>query len=375
MKKRWIFLFLLLIGITVAVVWRGRKDTTAAQTKSVEKQAATVAVITVEEQDAPVWLSGIGTVQASNTVTVRPRTSGALDKVGFTEGSIVKEGDVLAQIDPRPYQSVLAQATAKKSQDEAQLANATLAANRFQTLSETDAVSRQELDQANATVAQLTALVQADEASVQGARLDLDLTTIRAPISGRTGMRMIDAGNLVTANQAAGLVALTQVQPITVIFTLPQQNLAALAPHVRPGAPPLKVQVLGDDEAVLDEGLLELIDNEIDTSTGTLRLKATFKNADLSLWPGQFVSARVLVETRKNAIAVPTEAVQPGLDGQFCYVVKSDQTVELRPLKSGPVIEGRTLIEQGLKAGEQIVVTGQGKLKPGARIIVQKSAP
>ncbi len=375
MKKRWIFLFLLLIGITVAVVWRGRKDTTAAQTKSVEKQAATVAVITVEEQDAPIWLSGIGTVQAFNTVTVRPRTSGALDKVGFTEGSIVKEGDVLAQIDPRPYQSVLAQATAKKSQDEAQLANATLAANRFQTLSETDAVSRQELDQANATVAQLTALVQADEASVQGARLDLDLTTIRAPISGRTGMRMIDAGNLVTANQAAGLVALTQVQPITVIFTLPQQNLAALAPHVRPGAPPLKVQVLGDDEAVLDEGLLELIDNEIDTSTGTLRLKAIFKNADLSLWPGQFVSARVLVETRKNAIAVPTEAVQPGLDGQFCYMVKSDLTVELRPLETGPVIEGRTLIEQGLKAGEQIVVTGQGKLKPGARIIVQKSAP
>ncbi|MEO7100447.1 MAG: efflux RND transporter periplasmic adaptor subunit [Luteolibacter sp.] len=373
MKKRWIFLLLLLIAIAAAI-WRARNSSSTA-VKPAEKQAATVVLAKVAESDVPVWLTGIGTVQASNTVTVRPRTSGALDKVNFTEGAIVKEGDVLAQIDPRPYQAVLAQADAKKTQDQAQLANAVLAAERFHTLSKTDAISKQEMDQADASVAQLTALVKADNAAVQAAQLDLDLTTIRAPIAGRTGIRMIDAGNLVTANQSAGLVVLTQMQPVSVIFTLPEQTLATLSPHVRPDAPPLKVQALTDDGDVLAEGLLELIDNQIDMSTGTLRLKATFKNENLALWPGQFVSSRVLVEIRENAITVPTEAVQPGLDGQFCYVVKSDQTVEPRHVKTGLVIDGTTLIENGLKAGESIVVTGQGKLKPGAKVVAQKKAP
>jgi multidrug efflux system membrane fusion protein len=373
MKKRWIFLILLLIGIAAAV-WRGR-ETPAAATNSAEKQAASVVTEKVVESDVPVWLSGIGTVHASNTVTVRPRTSGALDKVGFTEGTLVNEGDVLAQIDPRPYQAALAQAEGKKAQDEAQLANAVLASARFQTLSRTDAVSKQELDQAAAAVSQLTALAKADDAAVQAARLDLDLTTIRAPIAGRTGIRMIDAGNLVTASQAGGLVILTQVQPISVIFTLPQRLLATLSPHIRPNAPPLKVQALTDHGDVLAEGLLELIDNQIDVSTGTLRLKATFKNEEFTLWPGQFVSARVLVETRKGAITVPTEAVLPGLDSQFCYVVKADETVESRPVKTGLVIGSATLIEDGLKVGESIVVTGQGKLKPGAKVVTHEKAP
>jgi len=372
MKKRWIFLFLLLIGIAAAV-WRGWEKP-AANPLLAEKQATAVELAKVVESDVPIWLTGIGTVQASNMVTVRPRTGGALDKVNFTEGSVVKEGDVLAQIDPRPYQAALAQAEAKQTQDEAQLANAVLAAGRFQTLVKTDAVSQQEVDQAGATVAELTALVKADKAAVQAAQLDLDLTAIRAPIAGRTGMRLIDAGNLVTANQAGGLVVLTQVQPVSVVFTLPQQNLSALSPRVRPGLPPLKVQALSDDGDVLAEGLLELIDNQIDPSTGTLRLKATFKNDDLTLWPGQFVSARVLVETREKVITVPSEAVLPGLDGQFCYIVRDDQTVEPRTVRTGPVIEGGTLIEEGLKVGESIVVTGQGKLKPGASVVARNKA-
>ncbi len=372
MKKRWILLLIILIGIAAAV-WRGRGKTDTAP-RSAEKQATSVELADVRESDVPIWLSGIGTVQASNMVTVRPRTGGALDKVNFTEGAMVKEGEVLAEIDPRPYQAALGQTEAKQIQDEAQLANAVLAATRFQTLVKSQAVSQQEVDQAEASVSELTALVKADKAAVQAARLDLDLTTIRAPIAGRTGMRLIDAGNLVTANQAGGLVVLTQMQPVAVVFTLPQRNLSDLSPRVRPGSPPLKVQTLDDSGKVLAEGLLELIDNQIDSSTGTVRLKATFTNDDLVLWPGQFVSARVLVETREKVITVPSEAVLPGLDGQFCYVVKADQTVEPRTVKTGPVIEGITLIEEGLKVGESIVVTGQGKLKPGARVAAQKKA-
>jgi len=372
MKKRWIFLILILIGITAAG-WHGwgKTDTTP---RLAEKQATAVELADVRESDVPIWLSGIGTVQASNTVTVRPRTGGALDKVSFTEGALVKEGDVLAEIDPRPYQAALAQSEAKQAQDEAQLANAVLTAARFQTLVKSEAVSQQEVDQADASVSELTALVKADKAAVQAAQLDLDLTIIRAPITGRTGMRLIDAGNLVTANQTGGLVVLTQMQPVSVLFTLPQRNLAALSPRLRPGSTPLKVQTLDDAGKVLAKGLLELVDNQIDSSTGTLRLKATFGNDNLALWPGQFVSARVLVETREKVVTVPSEAVMPGLDGQFCYVVKADHTVEPRAVKTGPVIEGVTLIEEGLKVGESIVVTGQGKLKPGARVAAQKKA-
>ncbi len=373
MKKRWIVLLLTIVGIAAVVVWRGRQKAETTP-RSAENSATPVVLADVRESDVPIWLSGIGTVQASNTVTVRPRTGGALDKVTFTEGAMVKEGDVLAQIDPRPYQSALSQAKAKQTQDEALLANAVLASNRFEALVKTDAVSQQEVDQAGAAVAELTAMINADKAAVEAAQLNLDLTVIRAPIGGRTGMRLIDAGNLVTADQAGGLVVITQLQPVSVVFSLPQQNLAELAPQVRPGSAPLKVEAIADDGKVLGDGLLELIDNQIDPASGTLRLKATFRNDDLTLWPGQFVSARVLVKTREKVVTVPTEAVMPGLDGQFCYVVKPDQTVEPRSIRTGAVIDGRTLIEEGLKAGEFVVVTGQGKLKPGARVVTQKKA-
>ena len=374
MKKRWIFLLLLVAGITFVAVKRGKKAGAADAAKPAGNGLVAVLTAKVEQKDVPVWLTGIGTVQALNTVTVRPRVGGSLDKINFTEGAMVKKGDVLAEIDPRPFQSVIDQAEAKKLQDEAQLANARLEAARFSNLLKTEAVSKQQSDQAAATVSQLEALVASDDASIRAAKLDLDFTTVRAPISGRTGLRRVDAGNLVTANQESGLVVLTELQPISVVFTLPQQQLSVLAAGMKPGAPKLRVEALGDDELVLDEGELELLDNQIDQSTGTLRLKANFKNEKLTLWPGLFVSARVLVDTRRDALVVASEVVQPGLDGQFCYVVKQDQTVEARPVKTGLQIEGATVIDEGLKAGETVVVTGHTKLKPGSKVAPQEKS-
>lgn len=375
-KTRWFLFLLVLVAAGAAVVWRARatgSDTGAGQAvgRPAGPQAVVVVVAQAESRDVPVWLTGIGSVQAFNTVTVRPRVGGSLDQVTFTEGATVKQGEVLAQIDPRPYRSVLAQAQAKKAQDEAQLTNARLELARVQSLVKNNAVSQQVLDQSQASVAQLTAMVQADQAAVESAQLDLDFTTVRAPIAGRTGVRLVDAGNVVTANQGGGIVVVTPLRPISLVFTLPQQNLPFLRRHMQPGAAPLVAQALDDDGAVLDEGRLELIDNQIDSNTGTLKLKATFANEKLALWPGQFVSARVLVETHKNAVVVPAESIQPGLDGPFTYVVKADSTVEARTLKTGLTFEGVTLVKDGLSVGEKVVREGQSKLKPGAKVAPQ----
>lgn len=378
MKKRWFFLLLLIAATAGIIFWR-REASPAGSSSPAENGNQPVAVIIAEvrRSDVPVWLTGIGSVIASDTVTVRPRVSGSLDKILFTEGSLVKEGDIIAQIDPRPFEATLAQAEAKKLQDEATLANARLDLARFTTLLKTNAVSQQQADQAAATVSQLEALVKADEAAINAAKLDLGFTKVLAPISGRTGVRLVDAGNLVTASQDTGIVVITAIQPINVLFNLPQQNLPALSPALRPGSPKLKVEALGDDGKILAEGQLELVDNRIDPSTGTLKLKAGFSNDNLALWPGQFVTARVLAETRRDSLVVAPEAIQPGLDGPFCYVVKTDNTVEARPVRTGLSIHDGTVIEDGLKPGEKIVVTGHTKLRPGAKVAPQepKEAP
>ncbi|WAC18996.1 efflux RND transporter periplasmic adaptor subunit [Luteolibacter sp. SL250] len=370
MKKRWIILLLLLAGIAAAAVWKKSSPAkgTAAAGKPAAPRAAAVVVGKVRRGDVPIWFTGIGNVQASNTVTVRPRVGGALEKIHFTEGALVKEGDVIAEIDPRPYAAALAQAEAKKVQDEATLANARLEETRFAGLLANDAVSKQQADQAAAAVSQLEALVKADDAAIDAAKLDLEFTKVRAPITGTTGIRLVDAGNLVTANQTTGLVVITAVQPINVIFTLPQKNLSALSAATRGGTPKPRVEAVGDDGKTLGEGSLELIDNQIDTTTGTLKLKAGFPNADLALWPGQFVTARILVETRRDVLLVPTEAIQPGIDGRFCYVVKEDGTVEPRVVKAGISHGQDTVIEEGLIAGDTIVTTGQSKLSPGMKV-------
>lgn len=387
MKPRWVFLGLLVLGIGAALAWRFLPATQAPvakapATKSPAGKGAEgggagkggggrgIAVVTdtVTSRDVPIWLTGLGTVHAFNTVTVRPRVSGTLDSINFTEGQSVKAGDVLAQIDPRPYRSVLEQSRARRTQNAAQLANARRDLERVRTLVETNSESRRILEQQESLVAQLTAAAQSAEAAFEAAQLDLDFTTVRAPIAGRTGVRFVDAGNLVATNQPTGIVVITQLQPISVIFMLPQQHLTALQRRLQADRSPPVVRALGDGGAVIAEGKLDLIDNQIDTSTGTVRLKASFPNTDSALWPGQFVSASILVETRVQATVVPNSVVQPGLDSPFAYVVKADQTVEARSIKPGPIVAGFTIIESGLAPGERVVSDGQSKLSPGTRV-------
>ena len=371
MKRPRSFVLILIIIVIGSLAWLVLHKPAAAVATASKAIAVTTAL--AKNDDVPVWLNGIGSVQANNTVTVRPRVSGELDSIQFTEGQEVKAGDILARIDPRPYQATLDQALAQKAQDEARLINDRREFERVRGLVATNTESRQLLDERAATLAQSTALVQAAQATVDNAKLDLDFTTVRAPIAGRTGVRLVDAGNVVTASQSNGIVVLTQTRPITIIFTLPQQNFLAVQHGIkRSDTTPLPVEAVADDGTILAHGKLALIDNQIDASTGTLRLKATFPNEDESLWPGQFINARVLVETLPQALVVPAEAVQPGIDGPFVYVVKADSTVEPRSLKLGATANGITVITGGLSAGERVIREGQNKLSPGSLVVVEK---
>jgi len=334
-----------------------------------------VFLVKAAARDVPVWLENFGTVQAFNTVTVRPRVSGTIDSVNFTEGQRVKKGDILARIDPRPYQAALAQAKAKKAQDEALLKNARREFERARGLAEEGGESQRTVDLQEASVAQLEAAVQADQAAVDAAQLDLDFTTLRAPIAGLTGFRLLDAGNTVTANQTEGLVVVTQMQPISLVFTLPQRHLAVLRKRLRAGGEHPLAQALQDgadpdsENRVLATGSLDIIDNQVDSATDNLRLKATFPNEHYELRPGQYVGARVLVEMRKDAVLVPKAALQDGTGGSvFVYVVKADNTVEARVVATGPETGGDIVIERGLAAGELVVREGQNKLRPGMKV-------
>lgn len=365
---RWIFLTLLVAAIAGAVMWKNKAVDAMPKTGPDANAPVTVVTVKVVSRDVPLWLTGIGTVQGYNTVVIRPRVGGILEKIEFTEGSMVKKGDIIAQIDPRPYQASLDLATARKAQNEALLVSAKQDRKRMEVLVKSQSVSEQSLEQASARVAELEAAIQADSASIASAQLELDYATVRAPLSGRTGIRHVDEGNLVTANQTEGIVHITQMQPIALQFTLPQKYLSILHAGAAPGETPLKVEALDEQSTPLGEGTLELIDNQIDLSTGTLRLKARFANENLKLWPGQFVVARILVQTREGADVVPTEVIRPGLDGSFAYVVGKDDVVEARYLEVGPNVDGWTVVENGLKAGDEVVREGQVKLKPGAKI-------
>ncbi|MDR2512393.1 MAG: efflux RND transporter periplasmic adaptor subunit [Puniceicoccales bacterium] len=360
-----------------ALAWYIPKQRSAAQEaarqEATERKKRPVPVVLARavRQDVPIWLENTGTVQAYNSVTVRPRVSGTLDSVNFSEGQLVDKDDVLAQIDPRPYRAVLAQAQARKVQDEAQLAHARRELERISALVKLDAESQRLLDQQQASVTQLSALVQADQAAMEAAQLDLEFTTLRAPIAGRTGFRQLDAGNTVTANQSTGLVVITQLQPINVVFSMPQKHLAALRPIISPGGKPLPAQAVIDETGeVVGAGELSLLDNSVDVSTDNVRLKATFPNEDAVLWPGQYVLARVLVSTLKGAILVPAEAVKPGVDGPIVYVVRPGNTVEMRSVVLGPEVRqgNQVVIETGISDGEVLVREGQNKLKTGSSI-------
>jgi multidrug efflux system membrane fusion protein len=318
-----------------------------------------------EKQDFPIAYDGIGTVQAFNTVTIRARVDGTLEKVLFQEGQDVKAGDVLAVIDPRPFKAALDQATAMKAKDEAQLSNAKLDLKRFVDLR--DFASKQSVDTQNTLVAQLTASTKADDAAIENATVQLSYTTITSPIDGRTGVRLIDAGNMIHASEGAALLVVTQMEPIFVTFTLPQDALDAVA--AAQGKGPVKVEALKRDANVLlSSGALSVVDNQIDTATGTIRLKATFANKDRRLWPGAFVNVKVVTEVRHDATVVPSQAVQRGPNGFYVYVVKPDMTVEMRAIATGGTEAGVMLVEKGLSPGDKIVVDGQSKLLPGVKI-------
>jgi multidrug efflux system membrane fusion protein len=352
---------LLLFGWRAAV----QKQADAATPKAPAAIAVDTAAVT--HADVPIYLSGLGTVQAFYTVTVSARVDGELQKVAFIEGQTVHKGDLLALIDPRPNQAAYEQAIAAKAKDAAQLANAKRDFERYTILQPQDLASKQTVDTQRALVDQLTAQVQVDQAMVDNARTQLDYTRITSPIDGRTGIRLMDPGNIVHAAATTGIVVVTQVQPISVIFTLPQEELATVNTALSAG--PVNVTTVSRDGGTeLDQGILSLVDNQIDQTTGTAKFKATFSNAHNTLWPGQYVNARVLVRTERNALTLPTTAVQLGPNGPFTYVVKPDSTVEVRQLKIGDESGGLTVVRTGLALNERVVTSNQYRLQAGAHV-------
>ncbi|TMJ59695.1 MAG: efflux RND transporter periplasmic adaptor subunit [Alphaproteobacteria bacterium] len=328
---------------------------------------------TVASTDVPVFLNAIGTVQAYNMVTIKSRVDGQIVKVAFAEGQDVKAGTALIQIDPRPFQALLDQAMATKQKDEAQLASAQADLVRWAELVPQGVKSRQTYDQQKALVQQLQATVKADDAQIETARLNLSYADIRAPIDGRLGMRLVDAGNMVRAADAAGLVTISQIKPIFVSFTVPQENLHKI--HEKQAGGALAVVAFGgDNKTQLAEGKLSVIDNAIDQPTGTIRLKATFANAEERLWPGEFVNVRLVLSVRKGAPTVPAQTVQDGPTGQYAYVIKDDSTVERRQVEVATVQDGLAVIGKGLSPGEKVVVEGQYRLTNGARVKVEAAA-
>jgi multidrug efflux system membrane fusion protein len=330
---------------------------------------APVQVATVEKKDFPIVLTGLGTVQATNTVTVRSRVDGQVVKVAFKEGQMVKEGDLLVQIDPAPYQAALDQAVAKLAQDEASLKFAKQDLDRTIPLAKQGVSTQQLLEQRTANVANLTAQVQADKAAIDSAKVQLAYTAIRSPLTGRAGFRLVDPGNIVHAADQTGILTITQLQPISVIFTAPEDQLPDINDALKGG--PLKVTAFSSDgRRRLGEGTLRLVDNRVDPASGTISLKASFPNEDNALWPGLSVTTRLLVSTVKNVVVVPDSAVQRGPNGLFAYVVTGDGKAELRDLKVGRIRDGQALVEQGLAPGERIVTAGHYRVQPGARVEV-----
>jgi multidrug efflux system membrane fusion protein len=350
----------------IVIAWRGLHKPAAAATPKVA-QTIQVETASAEPADVPLYLQGLGTVQAFYTVTVTARVDGEIQKIGFTEGQMVHKGDLLAQIDPRPNQAAYEQALATKVKDEAQLKNARLDLERYTQLQPQDLASKQTIDTQRALVDQLVAQINVDQAVIDNARTQLDYTRIVSPIDGRTGIRLIDPGNIVHASATTGIVVVTQVQPITVVFTLPEEQLGEVGEAISQG--PVEVTTMSRDGGkVLDQGKLSLIDNQIDQPTGSVRLKATFENKNNTLWPGQYVDARVLVRTAKNALTIPDAAVQLGPNGPFTYVVKNDSTVEVRPLHVSPGSNGLSIVTTGLRAGETVVTSNQYRLQPGVHV-------
>jgi multidrug efflux system membrane fusion protein len=329
-----------------------------------------VAVAKAEVRDLPIILSGLGSVEAYNTVTVKSRIDGQLVQVAFKEGQEVKEGDLLAEIDPRPYQVALAQAEATLFKDQSALKDAKVNLERFQQLYKDGVIPKQQLDTQDSLVGQLEGAVRADQAQVDNVKLNLAYTRITAPVGGRVGLRQVDIGNMVHAADPNGLLIITQLQPISVIFNLPQDELPTVSQHMNKGR--LSVDAYSrDDQTKLATGSLLTIDNQIDTTTGTGKLKAVFDNRDRSLWPNQFVNVHLLLEVRKNNTVVPSAAIQRGPQGTYVFAIKPDKTAEIRPVTVAFSQGNFSAISQGVSQGDLVVTDGQDKLQPGTRVEIR----
>lgn len=329
-------------------------------------QAVPVMAQPVLQEDVPIYLDGIGTAHAYYAVTVKSRVDGELLEVLFKEGQDVKAGDVLARLDRRLYQAQYDQAVADRDQNQAKLDAARLDLARYIGLG--DRVSGQTVDTQRATVRELEAAVKAGQAAIASARTELDYTSITAPISGRVGLRLIDPGNIVHSSDSTGIVMVTQIQPIAVQFTVPQQKLRAIADAMGKSEALTVLAVDSDGKTVVDEGRLEVIDNQINESTGTVTLKAVFPNKERHLWPGGFTDVRLRLSVRKDGLVIPAPALQRGPQGLYVYVVKPDDTVEMRNVSVAVIGDGRALMDDGLKAGETVVVDGMARLRPGAKV-------
>jgi multidrug efflux system membrane fusion protein len=370
-RNRYIVYGLVLIGVAGALYYVF--GTSAQQQQRRGRFAADgpvpVLVAPASLADVPVYIDAVGTTRALNSVTVRPQVDGKLLSVAFKEGQDVKKGDVLAQIDPTTFKALLDQAVAKKAQDQALLTNAQNDLARYEQLAATNAINRQQSDTQKSLVAQYTAQVQADQAAIDSAQATLNYATIRAPIDGRTGIRAVDEGNIVRSSDSTGIVTITQLKPISVLFNLPQQYLSQVNDAFAKGA--LAVDALrSDNDAVIDRGTLTVVDNQVDASTGTVKLKADFPNANLQLWPGQFANVRLLIDTLRQVVAIPTGAVQRGPTGTFVYVVKDDSSVTIRPVTVQKQDETQTVIRSGVTPPERVVTTGFARLTEGAKVTV-----
>jgi multidrug efflux system membrane fusion protein len=361
----------------LALVWLAAHGKSAARSQGSgagAKAAAAVPVVVAmaEKRDLPVYLTGLGTVTAFNTVTVKTRVDGPIVEVAFHEGQEVKQGDLLVVVDPRPFEVQLSQARANLAKDQAQLQDARVNLKRNEELFAQGVLPEQMRDTQAALVKQLEAATQVDQAQIDNAALQLSFTRITSPVSGRVGLRLVDVGNIVHANDQNGLVVVTQLEPMTALFTLPEDSLPTVTAHMRGG--PLTVEAWSrDDRTKIATGRLLTVDNQIDATTGTGRLKAVFDNKDRALWPNQFVNAHLLIETRKDQTVVPAAAVQRGSTGVFAYVVKPDHTVEVRTLKVALNQGGLADIEEGIRPGEQVVTDGHEKVQAGSRVEVRAS--
>lgn len=355
--------------VALTSAWMGKRP---VEPQSARDRAIPVVAAPVKQADVPVYVTGVGSVKPANTVVVQPQISGRITRIGFQEGQDLKQGDLIATLDDALYKAQLDQAAAKKAQDEAQLDYAVLEMQRLQRLMGNSATTQQQLDNQTALVAQYRAQVQSDQASIEAAQAQLNYTVIKAPIDGRTGIRAIDVGNIISTGAANGIVTLSQIRPITILFSVPQQDLARV--NAANASGPLAVDALGDDgKTVVAMGKLIVVDNQVDTTTGTVRLRAEFPNENLRLWPGAFVNARLLVETKKDVITVPSAAVQRGPGGTYAYIVGEDRKVKMQAITVSMQDDQTAVVDKGLSAGESVVTTGFARLEDGA--LVRVSTP